>query len=176
MTDSWEILGRLAADATFWGDVKKAALSAPPRPGANGRSAIPEGDYKKALDTVRNAGTGDRKSTRLNSSHLVISYAVFCLKKKHDLRANALNLSKVGALHLKSDRGFDSGQFHVEAIFHRHGPGVGNSFFFFNDTAPTEIYPLSLPDALPIYVGKQKVLPPPFCPSLSGQLRNFEGV
>src|SRR2546426_2200694 len=30
---------------------------------------------------VRHAGE-DRKSTRLNSSHLVISYAVFCLKKK----------------------------------------------------------------------------------------------
>src|SRR5256885_17269645 len=30
----------------------------------------------------------DRKSTRLNSSHLVISYAVFCLKKKtHNLNA-----------------------------------------------------------------------------------------
>src|SRR5256885_5814622 len=28
------------------------------------------------------AWLGDRKSTRLNSSHLVISYAVFCLKKK----------------------------------------------------------------------------------------------
>src|SRR5256885_4973482 len=28
----------------------------------------------------------DRKSTRLNSSHLVISYAVFCLKKKTNLR------------------------------------------------------------------------------------------
>src|SRR2546426_3851331 len=28
------------------------------------------------------AGEADRKSTRLNSSHLVISYAVFCLKKK----------------------------------------------------------------------------------------------
>src|SRR5256885_3689175 len=28
-------------------------------------------------------GTRDRKSTRLNSSHLVISYAVFCLKKKN---------------------------------------------------------------------------------------------
>src|SRR5256885_8144511 len=27
-------------------------------------------------------GFSDRKSTRLNSSHLVISYAVFCLKKK----------------------------------------------------------------------------------------------
>src|SRR2546426_1830342 len=30
-------------------------------------------------------GEGDRKSTRLNSSHLVISYAVFCLKKKTSL-------------------------------------------------------------------------------------------
>src|SRR2546426_8981225 len=30
----------------------------------------------------RVSGDGDRKSTRLNSSHLVISYAVFCLKKK----------------------------------------------------------------------------------------------
>src|SRR5438034_10989450 len=29
---------------------------------------------------------GDRKSTRLNSSHTVISYAVFCLKKKSDER------------------------------------------------------------------------------------------
>src|SRR2546426_2542003 len=33
---------------------------------------------------------GDRKSTRLNSSHLVISYAVFCLKKKKiDVRPTA---------------------------------------------------------------------------------------
>src|SRR2546426_1650051 len=35
--------------------------------------------------TARSACARDRKSTRLNSSHLVISYAVFCLKKKnHD--------------------------------------------------------------------------------------------
>src|SRR2546426_12780027 len=33
--------------------------------------------------------TIDRKSTRLNSSHLVISYAVFCLKKKKKINANA---------------------------------------------------------------------------------------
>src|SRR5256885_3023774 len=32
--------------------------------------------------TVHRMRTEDRKSTRLNSSHLVISYAVFCLKKK----------------------------------------------------------------------------------------------
>src|SRR3989454_7840214 len=37
------------------------------------------------IDVVRRPTGGravDRKSTRLNSSHLVISYAVFCLKKK----------------------------------------------------------------------------------------------
>src|SRR5256885_10949372 len=32
-------------------------------------------------DTTSGHGTQDRKSTRLNSSHLVISHAVFCLKK-----------------------------------------------------------------------------------------------
>src|SRR2546426_8335220 len=34
------------------------------------------------IDLQVAAGPQDRKSTRLNSSHLVISYAVFCLKKK----------------------------------------------------------------------------------------------
>src|SRR5256885_9321044 len=33
-------------------------------------------------ELVERADGTDRKSTRLNSSHLVISYAVFCLKKK----------------------------------------------------------------------------------------------
>src|SRR5438034_6306008 len=33
-------------------------------------------------DALRFQGRADRKSTRLNSSHTVISYAVFCLKKK----------------------------------------------------------------------------------------------
>src|SRR5690242_20947445 len=32
---------------------------------------------------------GDRKSTRLNSSHMSISYAVFCLKKKKNKKKNA---------------------------------------------------------------------------------------
>src|SRR5256885_7209299 len=34
------------------------------------------------IDTMGAVALTDRKSTRLNSSHLVISYAVFCLKKK----------------------------------------------------------------------------------------------
>src|SRR2546426_5028926 len=38
----------------------------------------------------------DRKSTRLNSSHLVISYAVFCLKKKKRvLETDALDLRRL---------------------------------------------------------------------------------
>src|SRR5947208_8030547 len=40
---------------------------------------------------------GDRKSTRLNSSHQIISYAVFCLKKKMQLRAAFLTRSVLDA-------------------------------------------------------------------------------
>src|SRR2546426_8573575 len=36
----------------------------------------------------------DRKSTRLNSSHLVISYAVFCLKKKKGKHARRLRVRR----------------------------------------------------------------------------------
>src|ERR1035438_10743435 len=38
------------------------------------------------------AGPPDRKSTRLNSSHLGISYAVFCLKKNHNKLAGRVPL------------------------------------------------------------------------------------
>src|SRR5436309_3812401 len=38
--------------------------------------------------------TGDRKSTRLNSSHVKISYAVFCLKKKKKNKKNKTNTKK----------------------------------------------------------------------------------
>src|SRR5256885_5128845 len=53
------------------------------------------GKYRdhQRLKIFRNTkvATIDRKSTRLNSSHLVISYAVFCLKKKKIHRAAALS-------------------------------------------------------------------------------------
>src|SRR3712207_7497980 len=40
--------------------------------------------YAEAADAIaRRDPAGDRKSTRLNSSHANISYAVFCLKKKN---------------------------------------------------------------------------------------------
>src|SRR3712207_7971597 len=40
------------------------------------------GAYELARSVVEGIKTQDRKSTRLNSSHANISYAVFCLKKK----------------------------------------------------------------------------------------------
>src|SRR2546426_8489521 len=42
----------------------------------------------------------DRKSTRLNSSHLVISYAVFCLKKKSDFGITEACPFPVGNCHV----------------------------------------------------------------------------
>src|SRR5256885_3357616 len=53
----------------------------------NAREAVIEGQAQAMMFQYAIAPTGhtivkDRKSTRLNSSHLVISYAVFCLKKK----------------------------------------------------------------------------------------------
>src|SRR3712207_7215571 len=57
-----------------------------PRPWRNGapagrrgqRTSVPDGGSRTAVP-----GAADRKSTRLNSSHANISYAVFCLKKKN---------------------------------------------------------------------------------------------
>src|SRR2546426_4859859 len=55
--------------------------------------------YKKALGIHPDmAAVQDRKSTRLNSSHLVISYAVFCLKKKKKINLNNTRDSQHGAL------------------------------------------------------------------------------
>src|SRR5256885_10615204 len=56
---------------------------------------------------LHRAGLGDRKSTRLNSSHLVISYAVFCLKKKktqvHRRRPAPAPISSPCAPHLTTN-------------------------------------------------------------------------
>src|SRR6266849_4879571 len=95
----------------------------------------------------------DRKSTRLNSSHEWISYAVFCLKKKKsggcditlsshitDAAATAIVIA-VLTIKLGDYRDFQISQ--ISAY-------VAVVAFFFFVTATTEIYTLSLHDALPI--------------------------
>src|SRR6202041_2757845 len=96
----------------------------------------------------------DRKSTRLNSSHVEISYAVFCLKKKESKSSVTANLAASPAAECKAD----------SALVWR-GPVLLKVlqqviedfecvsfffFFFFNDPATPEISPLSLHDPLPI--------------------------
>src|SRR5258707_5604818 len=46
---------------------------------------------------------GDRKSTRLNSSHANISYAVFCLKKKNVIVLTLSNCSVLSVSYIESD-------------------------------------------------------------------------
>src|SRR5699024_12219051 len=49
------------------------------------------GEHEQGPDVVADL-MGDRKSTRLNSSHVSISYAVFCLKKKKHTPVDIVNL------------------------------------------------------------------------------------
>src|SRR6266496_1420733 len=77
----------------------------------------------------------DRKSTRLNSSHVEISYAVFCLKKK---------IFTILADQDPADVPPDAEEWLADDKLARAGG------YFFNDSATTEIYTLSLHDALPI--------------------------
>src|SRR5690606_40671686 len=64
----------------FRGHEKGAPEGAPLGMGVSGGSARYDGGEKPP------SGKQDRKSTRLNSSHVKISYAVFCLKKKKTKR------------------------------------------------------------------------------------------
>src|SRR5687768_18145094 len=66
-----------------------------PKVGRFLRRFIPVADYRDRMDERQQLGEDDlfewardRKSTRLNSSHGYISYAVFCLKKKTNKRGD----------------------------------------------------------------------------------------
>src|SRR5687768_18280738 len=63
--------------------------------GAAGRDLVQRwvtGEYVLSYRQFSASGTPDRKSTRLNSSHGYISYAVFCLKKKIKKTYNLNNI------------------------------------------------------------------------------------
>src|SRR5260221_10024666 len=83
------------------GGMTEAALRHRLRPGGAWRIVLP-GIYlaTAGLPTVGQremAALLDRKSTRLNSSHTVISYAVFCLKKKKQTRRLAATCTMLAA-------------------------------------------------------------------------------
>src|SRR5438034_7846727 len=62
-----------------------SALSAEDLKQLHGRAYFPGNCVIAAAGNLEHEGL-DRKSTRLNSSHTVISYAVFCLKKKNKIQ------------------------------------------------------------------------------------------
>src|SRR6202521_5186521 len=108
----------------------------------SGTTGSPKGATLSHFNIVNNAPL-DRKSTRLNSSHLRISYAVFCLKKKNN---TTVTISAHGLAVLLPAQNSDEqyrlgrdGSMPIELVF-----------FFFKDTATPEISTLSLHDALPI--------------------------
>src|SRR5690242_21084068 len=62
------------------------------RSGRRGRVRLGADGHRE--DVAVPVGTKDRKSTRLNSSHMSISYAVFCLKKKKKKKKNIKQIKK----------------------------------------------------------------------------------
>src|SRR5215470_16265775 len=111
-------------------------------------------DKTQARNSAVKMNPADRKSTRLNSSHGSTSYAVFCLKKKTGGTGGNGGASAGGG----GGGGFASGGgggCGNNGNGNGGGGGGGSAYpggivFFFNDTATTEIYTLSLHDALPI--------------------------
>src|SRR5690625_6858841 len=81
LTDPWDLLARLDETVNTIEDERQGTIHP---------TAVIEGDVWLAPDATVGpaafiqgpAWIGDRKSTRLNSSHVAISYAVFCLKKE----------------------------------------------------------------------------------------------
>src|SRR6267378_1816199 len=97
----------------------------------------------------------DRKSIRLNSSHVEISYAVFCLKKKKHAQSCAPRCEirdLAGGLFHHRERDFALLHHLLRDLefLHLLLRGQVVHHFFFKDTATPEIYTLSLHDALPI--------------------------
>src|SRR5256885_5536686 len=70
------------------------------------KSAEDRGHYRRQTFVLRQ----DRKSTRLNSSHLVISYAVFCLKKKKN-NYDAVHQNIDGLAEINIEQRFKCGEF-----------------------------------------------------------------
>src|SRR3712207_8274498 len=68
--------------ARDWTEAHGAYLDSSTVPPARGAEGIDPSQVVDAMLETLPADTLDRKSTRLNSSHANISYAVFCLKKK----------------------------------------------------------------------------------------------
>src|SRR6202453_3023215 len=103
----------------------------------------------RAVTSSRRGSSRDRKSTRLNSSHLRISYAVFCLKKNnkrlrfHSSIKPSLRSREWTTCFLHLRRAF--ALLCVNQTIVAFQVAALGLFFFFNEPAAPEIYPSSPP-------------------------------
>src|SRR5690606_41038355 len=73
---------RREASVAAWGAIQTAGKTQFPRVALRPAETMPRLSPGTGAGSASVAGMLDRKSTRLNSSHVKTSYAVFCLKKK----------------------------------------------------------------------------------------------
>src|SRR5205807_10254174 len=86
---------RRSSDLGVWrcrDTIRRPALHRSGRRGGRRARGARAGRRRSTRPPTRVLPRGDRKSTRLNSSHLVISYAVFCLKKKKKQSTNTTGI------------------------------------------------------------------------------------
>src|SRR3954464_8613557 len=106
------------------------------------------------MGSCRRTARSDRKSTRLNSSHTIISYAVFCLKKKTHDRTKTPNSPRSREYCPHNPRARRCGVAGLAVVLPTEvlGPRamLGLPIIFFNDTAATESAILTLNDSPPI--------------------------
>src|SRR3954463_9957914 len=94
--------------------------------------------------------TTDRKSTRLNSSHTIISYAVFCLKKKRK-KIRKIESTKRAAkekMAITNDplARHPADLKSLRSLLRSPKPLTPQFFFFFNNAEPPDIHSFPLPD------------------------------
>src|SRR5258707_10471686 len=75
-----------------------------------GRSPVRPGNRTERVARSVIAAERDRKSTRLNSSHANISYAVFCLKKRHINAGGPPHVEMTGGVLRPASVGLHQGQ------------------------------------------------------------------
>src|SRR6266496_1905404 len=81
------VVDRITQSASTYADTEDNNVALVSSVGSGGSAPVPSAGSTSSLAPLPSGGTGgagmltgDRKSTRLNSSHVEISYAVFCLK------------------------------------------------------------------------------------------------
>src|ERR1022692_4560494 len=141
-----------------WPPIPRASSKSPPSTCASVCTGPPwicwRETFRQSRPMKPSPARSDRKSTRLNSSHLVISYAVFCLKKKKKKITKKTKNKRRGdsmyQLHPATTQPTSRDRsFHV--LFFLLFVSLIFFFFFLNDGAPPDFSPFPPPAPFPFH-------------------------